>query len=159
IGLGEAHAVAGQSEQKKGLEKIGLESFIRRHIQDGSEYALTVGEVLNTGEALFKANWTEQDGGGRPLTKGTGRPLSDPKQPLTESRAFNRISAPDANSCAGCHNQPFGIAGGSGDFATSVSVLGQRFDFITFDPLDKIPTRGTVDESGKPATLQTIADS
>src|SRR5262249_31940531 len=116
-------------------------------------------DLVAHGKLLFEANWTDQEGGGRPLTKGTGRPLADPSQPLNGSRAFNRISGPDANSCAGCHNMPHGIVGGSGHFLTNVALLGQRFDFITFDPADRLPTRGTVDESGQPATLQTVADS
>ena len=74
-------------------------------------------------------------------------------------RAFNRISAPDANSCAGCHNAPYGISGGGGDFVTNVFVLGQRFDFLTFDAADTLPTRGAVDETGKPVSLQNAADS
>ena len=37
-------------------------------------------------------------------------------------------------------------------------VLGQRFDFLTFDRADTLPTRGAVDESGKPASLQTAAN-
>nr|HRC85991.1 di-heme oxidoredictase family protein [Thermoanaerobaculia bacterium] len=70
---------------------------------------------------------------------------------------FNRISAPDANSCAGCHNQPF--PGGAGDIVANVFVLGQRFDFATFDGDDTTPTRGTVAENGLPATLSDIANS
>ncbi len=110
------------------------------------------------GEKLFKANWTSQEGGGRPLTKGTGASLSDPSDPLVFPRNNNRISAPDSNSCAGCHNAPFGIAGGGGDFVTSVFVLGQRFDFSTFDQADSLPTKGAVDEAGTPVTQQTIAN-
>lgn len=41
----------------------------------------------------------------------------------------------------------------------NVFVLGQRFDHATFDPLDAVPTRGSVDEEGKVATLDQIADS
>ena len=103
---------------------------------------------------MFQVNWTQEDGGGRPLTKGTGRPLTEPSHALTGARSFSRVSAPDANSCASCHNAPYGIVGGGGDFVTSVFVLGQRFDFSTFDPSDTAPTRGTVDETGEPATLQ-----
>lgn len=33
-----------------------------------------------------------------------------------------------------------------------------RFDFLTFDRADTLPTRGTVDESGQAASLQTAAD-
>ena len=114
-------------------------------------------ELIAHGEKLFTANWTSQEGGGRPQTKGNGAPLSDPTDPLVFPRNNNRVSAPDANSCAGCHNAPFGIVGGGGDFVTSVFVLGQRFDFATFDQNDPVPTRGAVDENGNPVTLQTIA--
>src|SRR4029079_3467502 len=96
--------------------------------------------------------------GGRPLTKGTGRPLADPSRPLTGARAFNLISAPDANSRAGCHNAPYRISGGGGDGVTNVFVLGQRFDFATFDPTDTLPTRGAVDEAGMAVSLQDAAD-
>jgi hypothetical protein len=73
-------------------------------------------------------------------------------------RTFNRISAPDANSCASCHNAPYGIVGGGGDFVTNVFLLGQRFDFMSFNASETLPTHGAVDETGKPATLQTAAD-
>jgi cytochrome c peroxidase len=138
---------------------IGAELAVPAHLRDGDELSMPLAQLLAHGQLLFEANWTDQEGGGRPLTKGTGRPLTDPSRPLVGARAFNRISAPDANSCAGCHNAPYGISGGSGDFVTNVSLLGQRFDFITFDPSDKLPTRGTVDESGQAATMQTVADS
>jgi cytochrome c peroxidase len=143
----------------KSESSIGREVSVPTHLRDGEEFTIPLEKLLAHGKLLFSANWTEQEGGGRPLTKGTGRPLSDPSKPLTGARAFNRISAPDANSCAGCHNLPYGITGGSGDFVTNVFLLGQRFDFVTFDPSDKLPTRGTVDETGQPASLQTAADS
>jgi cytochrome c peroxidase len=137
---------------------IGQEIAVPRHLADDQEFSIPLQALLAHGKLLFNANWTEQEGGGRPLTKGTGRPLSDPSRPLTGARSFNRISAPDANSCAGCHNTPYGISGGGGDFVTNVFVLGQRFDSVTFDPSDTLPTRGTVDEAGQRTSLQTIAD-
>src|SRR5262245_26928348 len=137
---------------------VGREVAIPVHLKDGQEFSIPLEALLAHGKLLFSANWTEQEGGGRPLTKGTGRPLSDPSQPLTGMRAFNRISAPDANSCVACHSVPYGIAGGGGDFVTNVFLLGQRFDFLTFDQADKLPTRGAVDESGRAASLQTAAD-
>src|SRR5205814_1338445 len=137
---------------------IGLEVSVPSHLQDGGESSVSLEALIAHGKLLFNANWTEQEGGGRPLTKGTGRPLADPSEPLKGLHAFNRISGPDANSCAGCHNAPYGIAGGGGDFVTNVFLLGQRFDFITFDPKDTLPTRGTLDEAGQTATLQTVAD-
>jgi len=67
-------------------------------------------------------------------------------------RNFDRLSSPDANSCAGCHNAP--IPGGGGDRVTEVFVLAQRFDHLTFDHADGIMTRGAVDESGKFVTME-----
>lgn len=151
-----ASAVGGV--QEKGRSRIGREVAVARHLEDEQEFSIPLSELLAHGRLLFSANWTEQEGGGRPLTKGTGRPLSDPTRPLTGVRAFNRISAPDANSCAGCHNAPYGITGGGGDFVTNVFVLGQRFDSVTFDASDTLPTRGAVDETGQPSSLQTIAN-
>ena len=142
---------AGAQSASRG--RIGREVSVARHLEDDQEFSVPLAELLTHGRLLFSANWTEQEGGGRPLTKGTGRPLSDPTRPLTGVRAFNRVSAPDANSCAGCHNAPYGITGGGGDFVTNVFVLAQRFDAVTFDSADTLPTRGTVDEAGQPATL------
>jgi hypothetical protein len=56
---------------------------------------------------------------------------SRPVDPLTGPR-FTRISAPEASSCAGCHNQP--QAGGAGDFVANVFVLAQN----------AIPVSGTI---------------
>jgi len=139
--------------------EIGQEVSIPTHLQDGEEFEISVEDLIDHGAKVFSAVWTPQEGGGRPLTKGTGAPLSDPTDPLVFPRNFNRVSTPDANSCAGCHNAPFGIAGGGGDFVTNVFVLGQRFDFATFDQTDTIPTKGAVDEVGNPVTLQSIANS
>src|SRR5262249_13301359 len=88
-----------------------------------------------------------------------GAALSDPSQPLLFPRNFNRVSGPDANSCVACHAQPFGIVGGHGDIVANVFVLGQRFDFGTFERSDFLPTKGSVDELGRPVTLQSIANS
>jgi cytochrome c peroxidase len=75
---------------------------------------------------------------------------------LVFPRNFNRISAPDANSCFGCHNAP--LSGGNGDIVANVFVLGQRFDFASFDG-NLVPTASATDESGKLATLSQIANS
>jgi hypothetical protein len=136
---------------------IGREVAVPAHLRDGQEFSISLRALLAHGQRLFDGRWTEQEGAGRPLTKGTGRPLSDPSQPLTHMRAFNRISGPDANSCTGCHNSPHGLSGGGGDVATNVFLLGQRFDFLTFDPADTLPTGGAVDEAGKLVSLQNAA--
>jgi len=138
---------------------IGREVAISRHLQDGEEFSISLRDLLAHGQKLFTAVWTIEEGGGRPLSKGTGAKLSDPTSPLEFPRNFNRISAPEANSCAGCHNLPFGIPGGGGDIVANVFVLGQRFDFATFDDTDLIPTRGTRDELSLPTRLQSIANS
>lgn len=139
-----------------GLAQIGVEKSIPQHLADGQEFQISTAELIAHGKALFRASWTSQEGAGRPLTKGTGAPLSDMSAPLLFPRNFNRISAPDANSCAGCHAIP--RAGGGGDIVANVFVLGQRFDFATFDVADAIPTRGSRNETGILVTLQDIAN-
>ena len=60
---------------------IGKEVSITRHLQDDEELQVSLPTLLAHGKKLFMANWTRQEGGGRPLTKGTGAPLSDPSDP------------------------------------------------------------------------------
>src|SRR5438552_1547520 len=98
---------------------IGREVSVPKHLQDGEEYQLSQKALIAHGQKLFSAVWTSQEGGGRPLTKGTGAALSDPRDPLVFPRNFNRISAPEANSCAGCHNQPVGLTCGHGDIVAN----------------------------------------
>jgi cytochrome c peroxidase len=137
--------------------KIGQEVAIPIHLQDGQEFQKSTRDLISYGMQLFTAMWTSQEGGGRPLTKGTGAGLSDPSDPLIFPRNFDRVSGPDTNSCSGCHNKPY--IGGGGDIANNVFVLGQRFDFATFDSKETVLTQGAFDERGVPATLQTIANS
>ncbi len=80
-------------------------------------------ELFEIGRELFVAQFNVCDGQGRPATTGTGDPR-EPGQP-----AFIRTSAPDANSCAGCHNAP--RTGGAGDFVANVFVLAQARDPVT----------------------------
>src|SRR2546427_538200 len=138
--------------------EIGREVAVSRHLQDGEELTLPLRQLLEHGKQLFTANWTIQEGGGRPLTKGNGSPLSDPTEPLLFPRNFNRVSGPDSNSCAGCHNTPFGIPGGDGDVVANVFVLGQRFDFATFDSKETVWKKGSKDELGGPVTLSSVGN-
>ena len=80
--------------------------------------------LLSHGETLFEARFNILDGQGRPASTGTGAPRV-PDQP-----AFIRTSAPESNSCAGCHNQP--LIGGAGDIVANVFVLAQALDPVTF---------------------------
>lgn len=135
----------------------GVEVAVPRHLEDGEEFTTPIRSLVEHGQLLFDAMWTREEGGGRPLTTGTGAPLADGESPLEFPRNFNRISAPDANSCAGCHNLPH--SGGAGDIVANVFVLAQRFDHVTFDPSDAVPGRGALDEEGKIPTLGEVANS
>ena len=137
--------------------QIGSERGASRRLVDGEEYSMPTSELVEVGRQLFVASWTSEEGAGRPLSKGTGDPLSDPSRSLVFPFGFNRISAPDANSCAGCHNLPF--PGGGGDIVSNVFVLAQRFDFATFDENDPVPLRGAIDENGRHSLLQDIGNS
>lgn len=137
--------------------ELGKEVAVQERLADGDEMTVDRGRLIEYGGELFNAMWTRQEGGGRPLTTGTGAPLADPSSPLVFPRNHNRISAPDANSCGGCHNLP--RSGGGGDIVANVFVLGQRFDHITFDSNDVIALRGAMDESGEFPTLDEAANS
>jgi hypothetical protein len=159
IGIPGLVLLRAQQDASAARSQIGREVSVPRHLQDDEEFRTSLAELVEHGRLLFAANWTDQEGGGRPLSKGNGRGLSDPSRPLVGARAFNRISAPDANSCAGCHNTPFGITGGGGDFVTNVFVQAQRFDFVTFDRTDSGPIGEALDEALTPVTLQTVGNS
>ncbi len=88
----------------------------------------TLDEFIADGHRLFVTSFNVLDGAGRPTATGDSKPtIRAPGRKL-----FQRIAGPDANSCAGCHNQPF--IGGSGDFAANVFV-GAHF---TDPPTDSI---------------------
>jgi Di-haem oxidoreductase, putative peroxidase len=131
--------------------QIGREVAIPIHLQDGEEFTIPIGHLIQYGAQLFNAKFTIQEGAGRPLSKGNGAPISDPSSPLVFPRNFDRLSSPEANACSGCHNAP--VSGAGGDRVTEVFVLAQRFDHLTFDHNDGITTRGATDESGKFVTM------
>ena len=134
---------------------IGREVSVPRHLLNGQEFDLSVSGLLRHGELLFLARWTSQEGQGRAFGKGNDGTLTDPGSPLIFPRAFNRISGPAAGACFGCHNMP---RAGGGDVQGPVFVLGNRFDFATFDRRETAPTKGAFDEAGRPVTLQTISN-
>ena len=61
---------------------------------------------------------------------------------------FNRVSAPDANACIGCHNLP--AVGGGGENASNVFLLSDFLAFVDFD--------SDVVENGPNTTLKTIGN-
>lgn len=80
-------------------------------------------QLFDDGQALFDARFNFLDGRGRPMSTGAGAPRANP------GPDFIRTSGPEANSCAGCHNQP--RSGGGGDFVANVFVLAQVRDPVT----------------------------
>ncbi len=81
-----------------------------------------------------------------------------PSSPLVEAQWFNRLSGPDANSRAACHNAPFGAPGSSGDFVGGAFVVEQGFDFVDFDTADMTPLRGRIDATGRLVALDDFAN-
>jgi len=92
-------------------------------------------KINDHGEALFLAAFNTCDGRGRPETTGGGDKrviptvdeIGNPVQPNQVAKL--RTSAPDSDSCAGCHNTP--EPGGAGDFVANVFVLAQVLDPVT----------------------------
>jgi CxxC motif-containing protein (DUF1111 family) len=111
------------------LLAVGDQPVVAAHLDQARVESgqVTVDELIEAGKRLFAASFNELDGAGRPGSTGTGAVRPEREMPDN----FNRISAPDANSCAGCHNVP--RLGGGGDNVANVFVLGQRFPFVNFD--------------------------
>ncbi|MBK9129882.1 MAG: hypothetical protein IPM13_19205 [Phycisphaerales bacterium] len=111
------------------VRATGETGVVGRHVDHAAIAAgqVPMSEALAHGRLLFTANFNTLDGGGRPETTGTGAHRARRKEPQN----FNRLSAPDANSCAGCHNAPF--IGGGGDNVANVFVLAQRLPHLNFD--------------------------
>jgi CxxC motif-containing protein (DUF1111 family) len=122
-------ACGGGGSGAGGIAPVGDEPAMSSHLDqaDVESGAVPIGELLEHGALLFAANFNTLDGAGRPEATGTGAA----RPPRTFPENFNRVSAPDANSCAGCHNVP--RAGGGGDNVANVFVLGQQFGFVNFD--------------------------
>lgn len=114
-------AAAARAEEPIG-ERPAVEQHIVQSEIDGGRWELPA--LADAGKRLFQARFNLLDGQGRPATTGGG----DPREPVQP--AFIRTSAPDANSCAGCHNQP--EVGGAGDIVANVFVLAQTLDPVTF---------------------------
>lgn len=88
-------------------------------------------QLRKAGELLFIAQFTREDGAGRPGATGNPSPT---RRPLGTGQSFVRTAGPDANACASCHNRP--NVGGAGDFVANVFAgLGARHPiFLSTDP-------------------------
>lgn len=101
-------------------ERPKLTQHINQADIDAGRYSLA--DLFFAGKFLFATSFNRLDGFGRPGSTGDGNPTRrNPDQPF-----MTRVSGPEANSCAGCHNKP--EVGGSGDFVANVFVLGQLAD-------------------------------
>ena len=122
-------ACSGGGGKGGALQAVGDEPVIDEHLSQAQIEAgqVLVDELIEAGRQLFAANFNTLDGAGRPETTGTGAARARRSSPEN----FNRISAPDANSCAGCHNLP--LTGGGGDNVANVFVLAQAHPFVNFD--------------------------
>lgn len=113
-------------------EPIVPYSMEQQDINDGK---IKFKDINEHGELLFAAKFNICDGRGRPETTGGGGKRAIPLF-SAEGEALDagqvakvRTSAPDADSCAGCHNEP--EVGGGGDFVANVFVLAQTLDPLT----------------------------
>jgi CxxC motif-containing protein (DUF1111 family) len=137
---------SSQEHPAASVEATGDTAVVGTHLseRDIEGGKVSVDDLIAQGEKLFVADFNELDGASRPKTTGTGVPRNERVFPEN----FNRISAPDSNSCAGCHNEP--RPGGGGDNVANVFVLGQRFEFVNFD--------GGIGDGNQVHTLQNVAD-
>jgi len=113
-------------------EPIVANSIEQADINSG---ALSFDQINDHGEALFIAAFNTCDGRGRPETTGGGDKRAVPTHdedgnPIQPNQVAKlRTSAPDSDSCAGCHASP--EPGGAGDFVANVFVLAQVLDPVT----------------------------
>lgn len=109
-----------------GFGQIGDGPVVKKHVSQSDIEAGNMGlpEIFSAGHDLFNAKFNMFDGQGRPGTTGGGAARTPGSAPL-----FIRTSAPDSNSCGGCHNDPF--SGGAGDIVANVFVLAQVLDPVT----------------------------
>lgn len=93
----------------------------------------TLKSFVADGHRLFVTRFNVLDGAGRPTATGDSKPTIRTRV----DKLFQRVAGPDANSCSGCHNEPF--VGGSGDFAANVFVGAH----LTDPPTESITTSVT----------------
>ncbi len=92
--------------------------------------AAALPDLIERGRELFKAKFTTADGAGRPKATQAIMPT---RRKFGVNPAFSRLSGPDSNSCAGCHNDP--VLGGAGDFVSNAFV-SEGFESAEFDSTD-----------------------
>ena len=108
--------------------------------------ALSLASIIARGERVFTASFNTLDGAGRPETTNVDADNFRARRVFPDN--FNRVSGPDANSCAVCHTIP--ALGGGGDNSTNVFVLADRLEFVNFD--------GGAGDGGRSHTLKTVGN-
>lgn len=115
-----AENIAPWAERTEALGKI-------KELPSGFLGRAELDELVKTGEDLFSAKFTKQDGVGRPNATAAILPTK-PRRP--SQNLFSRTAGSDSGSCASCHNDP--LVGGAGDFVTNVFV-SEGFTNADFD--------------------------
>ena len=92
---------------------------------------VSMNALVEHGRDLFVAQWNSLDGRGRPFALGNFMPRADPGPGFE----FTRIVAPDASSCAGCHNAP--VIGGAAGFAANAFLAAGFLDPVVTDVTDR----------------------
>ncbi len=83
-----------QTSAQTSESSSGARCRSRGTCMDDEEYRTPIVDLIAFGKKLFDANWTWEEGAGRPMSKGNGLPLADPSQPLSgEARVQSRVRA------------------------------------------------------------------
>jgi len=108
-----------------------IDAHVQQSTLSGTLSADQLNALVEQGEVLFTAKFTDGDGVGRPMATQAIIPT---KRKRPAPQIFQRLAGADANACSSCHNDP--VTGGAGDLVTNVFV-SEGFtnpDFDTTDP-------------------------
>ena len=139
---------------------IGREVAVPRHLADGEEFTSVSPICSRTAGGSSTRIGPTQEGGGRPLTKGTGRAA---RRSVAAAGRRARVQPRFGARRELVRRLPQRAVRDLGRRRRlrrpTCSCSGSASTSLTFDRADTVPTRGAVDETGKPVTLQEAADS
>ncbi|RDJ00736.1 hypothetical protein B5K05_33230 [Rhizobium phaseoli] len=126
-------------------EEASITGHVSQHdIENG---AWSFDQLREAGRRLFVARFTVDDGSGRPGSTGANNPT---QRALDTGMSFLRTAGPDANSCVGCHFQPF-VGGGAEFMANVFAGTTQREPAVlSIDPAI-VSERGSTEMNGSGA--------